>query len=70
MMDALHQHLLQAHERMDRTALIEGYITAADVQSDVDAACFFLTHAYVFALEAGDNRADLLRERLAGHGRI
>jgi len=45
------------------------YTQAADHTDDVDAACFYLTHAYVFALERGDKAADALRERLAARGR-
>ena len=70
MLTSLEQELLAAHDRDDREALITGYTQAADAQNDIDAACFFLTHAYVFALEAGDDRADALRERLTSHGRI
>ena len=66
----LHARLLSAHDAGDRGALITGYTTAADTQTDVDAACFFLTHAYVFALEAGDTRAETLHARLAAEGRV
>ena len=70
MSTSLEQELLAAHERDDQEALITGYTKAADAENDVDAACFFLTHAYIFALEAGDARAETLRDRLASHGRI
>ena len=69
-MGDLHQRLLDAHARGDRDALISGYTAAADAENDIDAACFFLTHAYVFALEAGDDRAPTLRARLEEQGRI
>ena len=36
---------------------------------DTDAACFFLTQAYVFALEGGLPAARHLHRRLAAHGR-
>ncbi|MFP7673243.1 hypothetical protein ACG74X_07785 [Marivita sp. S0852] len=62
--------LLEAHDRGDLDALVSGYMAAADSASDHDAACFFLTHAYVFALEAGDAREDALRAKLAENGRI
>lgn len=68
--DDLQDRLLRAHARNDRAALITGYTQAAEAQSDIDAACFFLTHAYVFALDAGDPRADDLRAKLARHGRV
>jgi hypothetical protein len=35
----------------------------------VDAKCFFLTHAYIFALEQADTRAPSLRAQLISHGR-
>jgi len=36
----------------------------------VDAACFFYTHAYVYALDAGDGAVEReARAALRGHGR-
>ncbi|MEO4042875.1 hypothetical protein AAFN47_14825 [Hoeflea sp. CAU 1731] len=64
--------LLAAHERSDGQALAWLYEAAAafkDEQGDVDAACFFLTQAYVFALEAGLDQSAALRERLIANGR-
>jgi hypothetical protein len=49
--------LLDAHARGDRAALIALYADAADAAMDPTARAFYLTHAYVFALEAGDPRA-------------
>ncbi len=69
---ALDQALLDAHERGDSAALIAIYTKAADQSEtlgDVDEACFFLTQAYVFALESGSIEASKLNMRLAGHGR-
>lgn len=66
----LDQRLLQAHEADDRIALVGLYIEAADQTGDVDAACFYLTHAYVFALETGDARRGELHKRLAENGRV
>jgi hypothetical protein len=65
----LDQRLLAAHAREDRGALIGLYALAADGAPDLDAACFFLTHAYVFALERGDPRAPDLHARLKAEGR-
>ncbi len=64
--------LLAAHERSDGPALAWLYEAAAAVkeeQGDVDAACFFLTQAYVFALEAGLDQSAALRGRLVANGR-
>ncbi len=68
-MDDLHSRMLSAHEAQDRMALIKLYAEAADSVNDVDASCFFLTHAYVFALEAGVPDAKALHARLKHHGR-
>lgn len=68
-MSDLQSRLLRAHEAGDTCALIALYTEAADAAPDIDAACFFLTHAYVFALEAGDPRAQTLRQRLIDAGR-
>lgn len=68
----LERKLLAAHAAGDLAALVDGYAAAADLAEaagDVNRACFFLTHAWVFALEAGDARADRLRARLVAHGR-
>nr|WP_255596838.1 hypothetical protein [Cognatishimia sp. MH4019] len=61
--------LIAAHAAGDAGALIALYTHAADQAGDVDAACFYLTHAYVFALEAGAPEAVGLQARLADHGR-
>jgi len=63
---------LRAHEAGDAAALIALYTAAGDAREaagDVDAACFYLTQAYVFALEAGAAEAGALNARLAAHGR-
>jgi hypothetical protein len=70
---ALDDTLLQAHERQDGAALSGLYARAADLAEaagDVDRACFFLTHAWIFALEQGDPSATDLRARLLAQGRV
>ncbi|MFO8126578.1 hypothetical protein [Yoonia sp.] len=69
-MTPLHDRLLDAHARDDRAGLITLYAEAADTANDVNAACFFLTHAYVFALEKGDPVTDVLYQRLKAEGRV
>ena len=69
---ALDAALLAAHGDGDSAGLAVLYTTAADraeQAGDVDAACFYLTHAYVFALEAGLAEAGALNRRLASFGR-
>jgi len=69
----LQRDMLQAHEQDDLAALPPLYLAAArlrESQGDIDAACFFYTHAYVYALDCGDREiADTARARLRDHGR-
>lgn len=66
---ALDAALIRAHEAHDTGALVRLYTQAADQAADVDAACFYLTHAYVFALDTGADEASALHARLVAHGR-
>jgi hypothetical protein len=68
-MTALQDRLLAAHADDDRSRLVALYTEAADGTADIDAACFYLTHAYIFALELGDPVSDALYQRLHAHGR-
>lgn len=68
----LERRLLDAHAAGDLMALVAHYTEAADLrdaEGDIDAACFYLTHAYVFALQTGVDDADALQQRLYEHGR-
>ena len=69
-MNDLDARLLAAHAADDRRALIALYTEAGDQAVSETARGFYLTHAFVFALELGDARADTLRARLAAMGRI
>ncbi|WP_297771009.1 hypothetical protein [uncultured Roseovarius sp.] len=68
-MKDLNAQMISAHEANDRRALIKLYAQAADSVNDLDTSCFYLTHAYVFALEAGAHEAHYLHARLKAHGR-
>lgn len=68
-MSELDARLLAAHAAGDRATLVALYAEAADQSADADAAGFFLTHAYVWALDLGDPRAETLRARLIAQGR-
>lgn len=68
-MSDLDTRLLAAHDRDDRIALIGLYTEAADQAQDEAAQGFYLTHAYIFALEAGHSAAPALRARLIAMGR-
>ncbi|MBQ4825144.1 hypothetical protein J4729_11385 [Leisingera sp. HS039] len=68
----LDRALLQAHEDKDNAELVRLYTLAGDRAEEagnIDAACFYLTHAFVFALEAGLPEARELNRRLAERGR-
>jgi len=70
--DALEAMLLAAHVADDRASLAKGYAQAADfaeMAGEVDRACFFLTQAWIFALDVGAAEADALKARLVAHGR-
>ena len=69
MRENLDDDLLAAHAARDKARLVALYSEAADGANDVDAACFYLTHAYVFALEARLPEAGALNRRLAKQGR-
>ena len=63
--------LREAHERDDLPRLAALYTRAAErATGEIDVACFFLTHAWVFAMAAGLDEADALHARLAAHGRV
>ena len=68
-MDPLEEQILAAHAAGDRHALARLYTDAADRVAGQEAEGFFLTHAYIFALEAGAAQAPALRARLVELGR-
>lgn len=64
--------LLEAHARGSRADLVKLYTRAADAKEaagDVEATCFFLTQAFIFALESGDEKTADLNMRLVAYGR-
>ena len=70
--DELDRALLEAHGRHDVDALTTLYSEAAalrESEDDIDAACFYLTQAFVFALENGSSQAKMLNERLVSYAR-
>jgi hypothetical protein len=66
---ALNEQLLAAHAAGDKQQLSRLYAQAAEAANDIDARCFFLTHAYIFALDCGDAAARDLHAQLCAHGR-
>ncbi len=68
----LHREILEAHASGSKSLLVTLYYQAAEYHEkngDVDAAGFFLTQAYVFALEQGLAVAGELHGRLVDLGR-
>ena len=64
--------LLAAHAAQDHGELVRLYTLAADAkeaQGNIEAACFFLTQAFIFGLESGDPNTARLNERLVAYGR-
>jgi len=68
MLEDLDARLLAAHAADDRGALIQLYAEASGAANSPVARNFYLTHAYVYALEAGVPEADFLRRRLVDYG--
>ncbi len=69
-MSDLDDAMLEAHANADGRRLVALYTQAADQARDLDAACFYLTHAYIFALELGAPQVAALHGRLTAHGRV
>lgn len=68
-MSALHDAILAAHAAGETRALVGLYTRAADAARSPDEAAFFLTQAYVFALETAHADAPALHARLVAEGR-
>jgi hypothetical protein len=69
---SLDDTLVAAHAAQDKSMLVSLYRQAGDQMLDlgkVDAACFYLTHAYIFALDTGDPSADTIHQILVDYGR-
>lgn len=67
---ALEADLLAAHERDDRFALVDLYALAAQSAAGTEVARgFYLTQAFIYALETGHPRTAELRASLVEMGR-
>jgi hypothetical protein len=69
MSGALDAALERAHAAGDAPSLAALYARAAEISPGPDAAAFFLTQAYVWALDAGEPAAADLHARLKAAGR-
>lgn len=67
--NALNTRLLAAHESGDKPSLVALYREAADTSTADEARGFYLTHAYVYALETGHRMAPDLHAMLRAMGR-
>lgn len=65
----LNARLLEAHAAGDKQALVTLYAQAADGSADPGESWFFLTQAYVFALELDHPDLPALKARLVAAGR-
>ena len=65
----LDEQLLAAHEANDLNLLVDLYQQAADAAADDEAKYFYLTHAYVFALDIHHDDRAKLKARLVSAGR-
>lgn len=64
--------LLTAHASGDKFALVRLYQEAGEgflASGDIDAGCFYLTHAYVFALDCGASEHTEIHKTLVAYGR-
>ncbi|MEY8840791.1 hypothetical protein AB9K41_17345 [Cribrihabitans sp. XS_ASV171] len=68
-MSDLDRRLLAAHAAGDLPCLAALYAEAAETAAREEAAGFYLTHAYVYALDAGLAQAQAYRARLVEMGR-
>lgn len=68
-MTSLEDQLLAAHAAGDKATLARLYAKAADAAPSDAERGFFLTQAYVFALDAGDPIATRLKQDLVRLGR-
>lgn len=68
-MSILESRLLAAHAAGDKHALVALYEEAATAAIPPEAQGFFLTQAYVYALETGHPKAAELHQRLKATGR-
>ena len=69
---ALDRTLLAAHDDNDLEALVRLYRRAGEqdlAAGHVDQGCFYLVHAYIYALDCGHTDAGELREILVTYGR-
>lgn len=68
----LNAEMLAAHAAGDKLAIMRLYHQAGSqmlANGEIDAGCFYLTHAYIFALDCGSAEAAVIHQILVAHGR-
>ena len=68
-MSTLDEQLLKAHEDENKHLLVDLYQQAADQAVTDDAKYFYLTHAYIYALEMRHEDTEHLKAQLIAAGR-
>ncbi len=68
-MNDLEARLHAAHAASDKHALVTLYEEAATTAKTPEAEGFYLTQAYVYALETGHPKSAVLHQRLKATGR-
>ena len=69
MNEKLNARILAAHDVNDIHSLTQLYIEASKRTKNDDEECFFLTNAYICALEAGSCETRFLHAQLKKYGR-
>lgn len=70
--ERLNTKILDAHKNGNINILVDIYFMLGNEElkkSAIISGCFLLTQAFVYALEAGDSRAQEIRQILISYGR-
>jgi len=70
--ERLNTKILDAHKNENISILVDIYFMLGNEElkkSAIKSGCFLLTQAFVYALEAGDSRAQEIRQILISYGR-
>lgn len=70
--EQLNTKILDAHKSGNINILVDIYFMLGNEElkkSAIKSGCFLLTQAFVYALEAGDSRAQEIRQILISYGR-
>ncbi len=71
-LERLNTKILDAHKNGNINILVDIYFMLGNEElkkSAIKSGCFLLTQAFVYALEAGDSRAQEIRQILISYGR-